>query len=163
MTSTQWVEYHVGTKRKSYKTLPTSDITAEAVSVDGFTLSQKDNAGVTTTTTRNYTATGMIHTRTDGHGNSTTTVTDKAGRTQMTDAAGVRTLSYNAYGEQESDSLAADNVTLLITDRVCLQIAALDLTRSAHPTHGIPTAENSLCFTPIVPWYSDKSNNYVTL
>ena len=47
LTSTQWVEYHVGTKRKSYNTLPTSDITAEAVTVDGFTLSQKDNAGVT--------------------------------------------------------------------------------------------------------------------
>ena len=47
LTSTQWVEYHIGTKRKSYNSLPTSDITAEAVSVDGFTLSQTDNAGVT--------------------------------------------------------------------------------------------------------------------
>ena len=47
LTSTQWVEYHVGTKRKSYNSLPTSNITAEAVSVDGFTLSQTDNAGVT--------------------------------------------------------------------------------------------------------------------
>ncbi len=81
LTSTQWVEYHVGTKRKSYNTLPTSDITAEAVSVDGFTLSQKDNAGVTTTTTRSYTASGMILTQTNGRGNTTTTVTDKAGRT----------------------------------------------------------------------------------
>ena len=163
MTSTQWVEYHVGTKRKSYNTLPTSNITTEAVTVDGFTLSQTDNAGVTTTNGRSYTATGMIQTRTDGRSNTTTTVTDKAGRTlTVTDAAGVRTLSYNAYGEQESDSLAADNVTLLITDRVCLQIAALDLTRSAHPTHGIPTAGNSLCFTPVVPWYSDELNNYVT-
>lgn len=83
--------------------------------------------------------------------------------TLVTDAAGVRTLSYNAYGEQESDSLAADNVTLIITDRGCLQIAALDLTRSAHPTHGTPTAGISLCFTPVVPWYSDELNNYVTL
>ena len=90
-------------------------------------------------------------------------VTPETITTYTRDAAGVRTLSYNAYGEQESDSLAADNVTLLITDRVCLQIAALDLTRSAHPTHGIPTAGNSLCFTPVVPWYSDELNNYVTL
>ena len=60
LTSTQWVEYHVGTKRKSYNTLPTSNITAEAVTVDGFTLSQTDNAGVTTTTKRSYTANGMI-------------------------------------------------------------------------------------------------------
>ena len=36
--------------------------------------------------------------------------------TQATDAAGVRSLSYNAYGEQESDSLVADNVTHLITE-----------------------------------------------
>ena len=192
MTSTQWVEYHVGTKRKSYNTLPTSNITAETVTVDGFTLSQTDNAGVTTTHSRSYTANGMILTRTDGRGNTTTTVTDKAGRmltvtdaagmkisktyadstsvvktynaynrvltetdargkvkahtyeqarglllgtsyndstspraytynhlgqrTQVTDAAGVRILSYNAYGEQESDSLIADNVTHLITE-----------------------------------------------
>ena len=47
LTFTQWAEYHNGTKRKTYNTLPTSDITAEAVSVDGFALSQTDNAGVT--------------------------------------------------------------------------------------------------------------------
>ncbi len=83
MTSTQWLEYHNGTKRKSYNSLPTSDITAEAVSADGFTLSQTDNAG------RSSTANGMIHTRTDGRGNTITTVTDKAGRTlTVTDAAG---------------------------------------------------------------------------
>ena len=35
--------------------------------------------------------------------------------TQVTDAAGTRTLSYNSYGEQESDSLTADSVTHLIT------------------------------------------------
>jgi len=94
LTSTQWVEYHAGTKRKSYNSLPTSNITAEAVSVDGFTLSQKDNAGVTTTTTRSYTANGMIHTRTDGRGNTITTVTDKAGRAlSVTDAAGNVTMT----------------------------------------------------------------------
>ena len=52
LSSTQWVEYHNGTKRKSYNTPPTSDITAEAVSVDGFTLSQADNAGESTSTSR---------------------------------------------------------------------------------------------------------------
>ena len=98
MTSTQWVEYHVGTKRKSYNTLPTSNITAEAVTVDGFTLSQTDNAGVTTTNGRCYTTQGMIQTRTDGRGNTTTTVTDKAGRTlTVTDAAGnVTTTVYDS-------------------------------------------------------------------
>ena len=34
--------------------------------------------------------------------------------TQVTDAAGMRTLGYNAYGEQETDSLLADGKTHLI-------------------------------------------------
>ena len=98
MTSTQWVEYHVGTKRKSYNTLPTSNITAETVTVDGFALSQTDNAGVTMTHSRSYTANGMILTQTDGRGNTTTTVSDKAGRTlTVTDAAGnVTTTAYDS-------------------------------------------------------------------
>ncbi len=98
LTSTQWIEYHNGTKRKSYNTLPTSNITAEAVTVDSFTLLQTDNAGVTTTNTRSYTASGMIQTRTDGRGNTSTTVTDTAGRTlTVTDAAGnVTTTAYDS-------------------------------------------------------------------
>ena len=98
LTSTQWVEYHVGTKRKTYNSLPTSNITAETVSVDGFALSQTDNAGVTTITGRSYTASGMIQTRTDGRGNTTTTVTDMAGRPlTITDAAGnVTTTVYDS-------------------------------------------------------------------
>ena len=73
LTSTQWVEYHIGTNRKSYHTLPTSDITAEAVTVDGLTLSQTDNAGVTTTNGRSYTATGKIQNRTDSRNNTNKT------------------------------------------------------------------------------------------
>ena len=98
LTSTQWVEYHVGTKRKSYNSLPTSNITAEAVTVDGFTLSQTDNAGVTTTAGRSYTANGMILTQTNGRDNTTTTVTDIAGRVlTVTDAAGhVTTTAYDS-------------------------------------------------------------------
>ncbi len=98
LTFVQWLEYHVGTKRKSYNTLPTSNITAEAVTVDGFTLSQTDNAGVTSTATRSYTSSGMIQTQTDGRGNTTTTVTDKAGRPlTVTDAAGnVTTTVYDS-------------------------------------------------------------------
>ncbi len=98
LTSTQWVEYHNGTKRKTYNSLPTSNITAEAVTVDGFTLTQTDNSGVTTTASRSYTASGMIHTRTDGRNNTTTTVTDKAGRTlTVSDAAGnVTTTAYDS-------------------------------------------------------------------
>ena len=111
LTSTQWLEYHVGTKRTLYNSLPawvgvgrsadgapSSNITAEAVSVDAFVLSQTDNAGVTTTATRSYTANGMTLTQTDGRGNTTTSVTDKAGRTlTVTDAAGnVTTTVYDS-------------------------------------------------------------------
>ena len=91
LTSTQWVEYHNGTKRKSYNTLPTSDITAEAVSVDGFTLSQADNAGVTTTAGRSYTANGVTHLITetrDNKGRSTGYTYAKNGTVQQTVTTG---------------------------------------------------------------------------
>ena len=68
LTSTQWSEYSENTKRIQYSTVPTSDITAEAVTVDGFVLSQKDTAGVVSTATRSYTASGMLLTQTDGRG-----------------------------------------------------------------------------------------------
>ncbi len=55
LTSSQWTEYSEHTKRVQYSTVPTSTITAEAVMVDGFALSQKDTAGVVTTFTRSYT------------------------------------------------------------------------------------------------------------
>ena len=89
LTSVQWTEYSEHTKRVQYSTVPTSSITAEAVMVDGFALSQKDTAGVVTSFTRSYTVNGMVLTQTDGRGNTTTTVADKAGRALMvTDAAG---------------------------------------------------------------------------
>lgn len=89
LTSVQWTEYSEHTKRVQYSTVPTSAIIAKAVTVDGFALSQKDTAGVVTTFTRSYTANGMVFTQTDGRGNTTTTVADKAGRALMvTDAAG---------------------------------------------------------------------------
>ena len=99
LTSTQWSVYNEATKRTQYSTVPTSSITAEAVTVDGFALSQKDTAGITTTASRQYTASGIIHTQTDGRGNATTTVTDIAGRTtSVTDAAGnTTTTAYDAH------------------------------------------------------------------
>ena len=52
LTSTQWTEYSENTKRIKCSAVPTSDITAETVTVDGFALTQKDTAGVVTTATR---------------------------------------------------------------------------------------------------------------
>jgi len=89
LTSVDWTVYNNGTKRTRFSSVPTSDITAETVVADGFVLSQKDTAGITTTATRSYTAGGMVFTQTNGRGNTTTTVTDIAGRTlSETDAAG---------------------------------------------------------------------------
>ena len=99
LTSMQWSVYNEATKRTQYSTVPTSSITAEAVTVDGFALLQKDTAGITTTASRQYTASGIIHMQTDGRGNATTTVTDIAGRTtSVTDAAGnTTTTAYDAH------------------------------------------------------------------
>ena len=65
MTSTDWTVYNDGTKRTQYSTVPTSNITAETVVVDGFALSQKDTAGIVTTAARSFTASGMVLTQTD--------------------------------------------------------------------------------------------------
>ena len=97
LTSADWTVYNNGTKRIRYSSVPTSNITAETVMADGFALSQKDTAGIATTATRSFTAGGMVFTQTDGRGNTTTTVTDIAGRTlSVTDATGhVTTTTYS--------------------------------------------------------------------
>ncbi len=69
--------------------MPTSNLTEETVTVDGFVVSQSDHAGITTTQSRQFTSTGMTLTQTDGRENTTTTVAAKLGRTlTVTDAAG---------------------------------------------------------------------------
>ncbi len=89
LTSSQWTAYNGDAKRVSYSNIPTSTITAETVTVDGFVVSQKDNAGITSTAARSYATSGMTIAHTDGRGNATTTVTDIAGRAILvTDAAG---------------------------------------------------------------------------
>jgi RHS repeat-associated protein len=88
-TATTWTEYGTGSQRTQKNVLPTSNITATATVIDGFTTVQTDHAGVTTAQTRAFTATGITLTQTDGRGNATTTKTDIAGRTiSVTDAAG---------------------------------------------------------------------------
>lgn len=104
LTSTQWTDYNTGTKRTSYSTIPSSTITAETVTVDGFAVHQKDNAGITSTAARTYATSGMTITHTDGRGNTITTQKDIAGRTvRTTDAAGNSThTEYSSCCDQPS-------------------------------------------------------------
>ena len=103
-THTDWAEFTAPAKVTSYSTIPTSELVAESVSVDGFTLSQKDYAGITSTASRSYTATGMRMVHVDGRGNATTTLTDLAGRAvSVTDATGAVTITvYDALHDLPS-------------------------------------------------------------
>ena len=85
LTLTQWTEYNGDAKRVFYSNLPSSTITAETVTVDGFVVSQKDNAGITSTAAHAYATSGV----TIGRGNATIMKNDIAGREILvTDAAG---------------------------------------------------------------------------
>ena len=113
LTSMQWSVYNTDTKQIRYSS-PTSDITAKTVTVSGFAVSQKDFYGIVTTASRRYTATGMELAHTDGRGNTTTTVTDIAGRSiSVTDAAGnVTDTAYCACCDQPATVTdAMGNVT----------------------------------------------------
>lgn len=114
LTSTVWMVYNDDTKRTQYSTVPTSNITAETVVVDGFALLQKDTVGITTSAARSFTASGMVLMQTDGRGNATTTVKDIAGRAlTVTDAAGnVTTTAYDtAHDEPAMITDAMGNTT----------------------------------------------------
>ncbi|MDO5465119.1 MAG: RHS repeat-associated core domain-containing protein [Akkermansia sp.] len=101
-SSVNWSEYTAPAKVTSFSTSPTSNITAESVSIDGFTVSQKDHAGIITTASRSYTATGMTMVQVDGRNNATTVHSDLAGRTiNVTDAAGaITSTAYDAVHDQ---------------------------------------------------------------
>ena len=87
--SVQWTEYTTPARRTRFSRVPTSDIVAEVLVIDGFTVSQTDHAGIHSSQERSYTSTGMILKQTDGRGNVTTTESDLAGRPiRTTDAQG---------------------------------------------------------------------------
>ncbi|MBR5895011.1 MAG: RHS repeat protein [Akkermansia sp.] len=102
--SSSWSVYSAPAKVTSFSTIPTSNITAESVSIDGFTVSQKDHAGIITTASRSYTATGITMVNVDGRNNATTVHSDLAGRTiSVIDAANaVTTTAYDAALDQPS-------------------------------------------------------------
>ena len=100
----EWSEYAAPTQRMQYLKIPTSTLVACSVVVDGWLRQATDNVGIETSQSRNFTATGMTITRTDGRGNTTVTETDLAGRTvKLTDAAGaVTTTAYDSRFDQPS-------------------------------------------------------------
>ena len=120
--SMNWAEYTAPAKVTGFSSVPGSNITAEVVTVDGLTVSQSDNVGITsglvtqdittvvdgteqtTSLYRRYTATGMEIKQRDGRGNVSTTVTDIAGRAiSVTDAAGNMTFTaYDALHDKPS-------------------------------------------------------------
>ena len=85
----EWMEYTAPGKRTIRKQVPDSKVIAEALVIDGYEVSKKDFANMTTTAARSYTATGKKEILTDTRGNETTIMFDLAGReTGRTDAAG---------------------------------------------------------------------------
>lgn len=144
LISTQWSVYHAGAGRVSYSTVPGSSITAESVTVDGFIISQKDNAGITTAATRTYTATGIVYTQTDGRGNTTTTTTDIAGRS-------IRTVD------------AADNVTVTTYSSCCdrpttITDAQGNTTCYSYDVRGRKLAEWGTGIQPVCYAYDEADN-----
>ena len=103
LTFTQWSVYNTDTKRIRYSSVPTSSITAEAVTVSGFAVSQKDFFGIVTTASRRYTATGMELAHTDGRGIVKTHSCESARglllSTTYSDSATPRSYAYNHLGQ----------------------------------------------------------------
>ncbi|MFQ7017704.1 MAG: RHS repeat domain-containing protein, partial [Akkermansia sp.] len=104
LTSMEWIEYAENTKKIQKSVIPSSSVTAQVVSIDGFVLSQTDYTGIAMMKNRSFTATGMTLTTTDGRGNTTTAQTDITGRTvRLIDAAGhATTTEYDAASGQPS-------------------------------------------------------------
>ena len=96
--SIQWTEYTAPTKRTRFSRIPTSDIIAESLVVDGFGTNQTDHSGICSIQRRSCTSTGVILEKTDGRGNTTIEETDLAGRpVKTTGPAGhVTTTSYSS-------------------------------------------------------------------
>ena len=87
--SVQWTEYTAPSKRTQLSRIPTSDIVAESLVVDGFTISQTNYAGIHSSQERSYASTGMMLKQTDARGNVTAIETDLAERAiRTTDAQG---------------------------------------------------------------------------
>ena len=142
--SIQWSEYTAPARRTQFSRIPTSDITAISLVVDGFTINQNDHAGIHSSQERSYTSTGMILKQTDGRGNVTTTESDLAGRPiRTTDAQG--NITSTAY------SPCCDAPA-------CITNALGDTTCYSYDIRGRKTAEYGTAIQPACFVYDDNDH-----
>ncbi|MCD7797963.1 MAG: sugar-binding protein, partial [Akkermansiaceae bacterium] len=141
--TTTWIEYGTGAVRLSKQTIPTSNVTAAARSVDGFTVTRTDHAGITTAQTRAFTTTGVTLTQTDGRGNTSTSHTDLAGRViSSTDAANnTTTIVYCTDSDNPATITNAQGKT------ICCR----------YDTRGRKTAEYGTAIQPACFAYDDEN------
>lgn len=137
----EWTEYTGSGKRTIKKQVPDSVIIAEILVIDGYEVSKKDFANMTTTTARSYTATGKKEILTDARGNETTVMFDLAGREiGRTDAAG------------NTVTTAYDPATALPS---CITDALGKTACYAYDLRGRKTAEYGTAVQPSVFAYDD--------
>ena len=146
--SIQWTEYTAPSKRTQLSRIPTSDIVAESLVVDGFTISQTNYAGIHSSQERSYASTGIILKRTDARKNITTTESDLAGRSiKVTDPAGNTTTT----------------VYLPCCDApACITDALGGTTCYSYDIRGRKTAEYGTAIQPACFAY-DESNHMIAL
>ncbi len=115
--STQWVEYTAPAKRTQFNQIPTSDIVAKVIVVDGFTVQRTDHFGLTNTQRRSYTAAGVTLQYTDPRNNTTVILTDLAERViTITDAAGnTTTTAYSPHFNNPAVITNAEGKTICST------------------------------------------------
>lgn len=103
-TNISWTEYDGATRRINKMQIPTSAITAEAVSVDGYIISEKDTEGGSFFYNRAFTTAGSIINSTDIRGNTVTEERDVGDREiKITDAAGsITTTDYDPVSANPS-------------------------------------------------------------
>ena len=146
--SIEWTEYTSPTRRTWFSRIPTSEITAESLVVDGFETSQTDHAGIRSSQTRSYASTGMVLKQTDARGNVTTTETDLAGRTvKVTDSAG---------------NVTTNNYLPCCDNPACITDALVGTTCYSYDIRGRKTAEYGTAIQPACFAY-DEADRMVSL
>ena len=142
--STRWTEHTAPAKRTQFSSIPTSDIIAEAIIIDGFTISQVNYAGIHSSQQRSFTSSGIVLKQTDARGNITTIETDLVGRTiRTTDAQGnITTTTYPSSCDTPA----------------CITNALGDTTCYSYDIRGRKTAEYGTAIQPACFVYDDNDH-----